>query len=473
MPLIRSIGLLCAITLLIAGCIVEYPYTSGTVETPVSIALTDEQPVAVLHAVIDRSTLPYTGNVNPSVLQFDGADSRIRVAIGDPGQPGVVSRPYENGELRVEVPVGDATQIVFELTEPRPGERLQLTGTLSTQYGYAGTPAPSASIGVSGLDRPESFGPAHHGTSRAAGPGATLDADHPLLLVPITFGLRGGPDAAHAHGLSSETRIVPAAGVPEGAATATLYRTATVDGRPAGVQVGISSPMSGCRIAADATCENPLMLRWQWTGAVPSVRLDYDVVTTLTSVDGPVDASVETTFGEPITIAEDPHPISAVQEGSLQVGGSDRTHSWFRLRLTNPPAGPGGDVVEVPGTVVVTSSAVGRDGRAVPDAVLPFHFRDASIYRSSPASSVEVLDALIDGADRTVAVPLFAHCEPGRDCVVDFWFEVFPPRPTDAAPVTVTYRVEARVTAFDGHPLTPSTALTLESFGPRQPPDVR
>jgi hypothetical protein len=214
------------------------------------------------------------------------------------------------------------------------------------------------------------------------------------------------------------------------------------------------------------------MLRWQWSGTVPRVDLAYDVVSSLMSIDGAVDASVETTFGSPILTQADGRPLSAVSEGTLEVG-HERTESWFRIHVSNVPAGPGGNVVEVPGVVVVTYSVARKDGSLANAAVLPFHFRDAASYRPSPASVPEVFDAPIDGTARTVAVPLFAHCAPGTDCTIDFWFEFFEPRPADASPVIVSYRVEARVTAFDGHPLTAKTALTIDSTGAKQPPDVR
>lgn len=114
-----------------------------------------------------------------------------------------------------------------------------------------------------------------------------------------------------------------------------------------------------------------------------------------------------------------------------------------------------------------------KDGGLAPTAMLPFHFRDAASYRSTPADFHEVFDAPIDGTSRSVAVPLFAHCVPGADCTLDFWFEVFAPRPADGSPVIVSYRVDARVTAYGGRPLTAKTSLAIESTGEKQPPDVR
>jgi hypothetical protein len=468
---LRFGGWLAAASVVLAGCIIEAPYTSGRAETPISITLTGARPVAVVRPVVDRSGLPASANVSPSEIRLAGVDARVRAVVGKVTEPSSIVHPTSNGDLRVELAAVDPPQLVFELTDPRPDDRVALVGTIETPFGYMGTPAPDARLTLSGVGDVELLPGSHELTVSAAGPAAVLDADHPVALVPITFGITGGPRAS-AHGVAAETRFALGPGIPDGAVLATLYRVAEAGGRREAVQVGTSAPMHGCQIERDRTCSTKLMLRWQWTGTVPRVDLRYDVVTDLVGFDGPLDAAVKTSFGAPVIVPPDARSTSAVAEGTVEVGGGDRTNSWFRLRLKEAPASPGGDVVEVPGVVIVTYSAHAKDGSVRPDATLPFHFRDASFFRPSPGRVPEVLDAPIDGTERTVAIPLFAHCSPGADCKLDFWFEIFTPRSADTGPVTVTYRVDARVTSFDRHPLSPATTLTIESTGPNQPPGV-
>jgi hypothetical protein len=449
---------------IMAGCIVERPYTSNHEAKPLSVTLTAAQSVAVFDISLDRSGLPRTANIYPYVLRLHDVDPRVRIAsmvLADQGNDsalGTIATARNNGDLSVDLPSQGKLRLVVELTDPRPDDAVAVAGTLDIPFGYDGTPAPNAHVVVSGLDAPEMRGDAYEQTVRTVGPSRILDADHPFVLIPVRFALHGGRHADRGE-LASATKFELAADIPEGAASPTLY-TSAGDGTAAAIAV-TSAPMADCNVAVDAKCETPMILRWQWTGEVPRVDLRFEAVTTLVAYNAPVDSTVTTEFGDPLDIPPDARPITATQEGKLQVGGSDRATAWFRITLKNVPAATEPHVLEVPGVLLVTYSALGRDGTPNANAVVPLHFRDVTLFRSVQVPIPELLDLPADGVSRSVGIPIFSHCQPAKDCTLDFWLELFPPLADDVAPVTLTYRFDARVTAFTGESLSRETLLTI------------
>ncbi len=466
----KTIGLpvaLVASAIIAAGCIVEPPYTSGSTETSVSVTLTAAEPVAVFDVAVDSSDLPRMASVSPYVLRFSDVDSRVRVAsfpepadVGDVLPIASIRRPTLDRDVYVDIPTSGGARFIVELTDPRAEDVITVAGTLRVPFGYPGTPAPDAKVTVTGLDTPELRARPDVAITSVVGPRAFLDADHPVALVPLSFVLTSDSEAAP-RDLASETRFVLAPDIPDGAAVPTLYYVSGdgADARMNSTQINV--PITRCALSAQATCETALMVRWQWTGLAPRVDLRYDVVTTLVEYDGRVNSSVQTAFGDPIEIRAGARPIAADLEGSLEVAGSDRTNAWFRLSLAGAPSAPAPDVMEVPGVLIMTYAARGSDGRTDANTTVPLRFRDANFFRSTPASIPEVLDLVADGVSRTVAIPIFAHCQPDADCTLDFWLELFGPRGADVGPVTVTYRFDARVTAFSGTELPVDASLTL------------
>src|SRR3954454_15668930 len=116
---LRFGGWLAAASLVLAGCIIEAPYTSGRAETPISITLTSVRPVAVVRPAVDRTGLPSNADVSPSQGLLAGADARFRAVVGKVTEPASIIPPTSNGDLRVEFAAADPPQLVFELTDPR------------------------------------------------------------------------------------------------------------------------------------------------------------------------------------------------------------------------------------------------------------------------------------------------------------------------------------------------------------------
>ena len=129
-------------------------------------------------------------------------------------------------------------------------------------------------------------------------------------------------------------------------------------------------------------------------------------------------------------------------------------------RLTETGTSPSGVSAadrEVPGTVVLTFSAIGRDGHGTADG------QPARLRVSGPLQPLPpLIDVPLDGTTHAVGQPVFAGCRPGQSCTADFFFELFAPVDgDDALPVTLTFRLEARLASLAADPFPGHAAISI------------
>lgn len=435
---------------------------SAVSQAPVSVTLTAGTPVAVFEVEAHPQGLPQGANILAPTLTLHQVDPRIRVAVAresfaqGAGELAPIARPGTDGELEL-TGLDRKSRITIELTEARPSDSVKVSGELSDSAYWDGAPDAGASIAFTGLDRPDLREAPDVRTSTAAGPKVVLDADHPVALVPMTLVL---DQAGELGGMATETRITPAPAVPGGAATASIYTVAGAGTSAYPVPVPVRAPID-CWLGTQAPCGGPMVLRWQWTGSVPRVEVRYDVATTLVGYAGPVGSRVRTTFDAPITVAPPATPLRAAQQGTLDVNPSIGGIVIYDLALAGVPASPIPEVLEVPGLVVATLSASGPGGAPVAGASVGVRFPNMTSGRTA-AAWPDAINLPADGTARTVVIPAFAACVPGSGtCGVEITLSAGVPRGAGTTRITVSYRLDARVTAFSGAPLGPGTRLSL------------
>ena len=462
----------------LAGCIgiIEAPYTNGSIAVPFSITLTGDDPVSVRDVGLRDLALPPNASAT-ATLQLPDVDSRLRVSsIGsvDPASPavqhiGVFSHPDYKNDIAVEVanlpcytkdcgPV----RVIIELTDPRPDDRIAVNGQVQVRYGFPGSVTPTgALVDVTGLDDVIA---GHRPTlvkGSDSGPAITLDADHPVALQPVEMRLEAD-DAPDTGTVVSESVVRSVDGVsylvepdkPE-------FQYNGLVQQILGTPTYSMAPFGSCDLGETSPCETGGILRLTWVGP-DRVDAAYSVDTVVAGYGPsglPAGTRASTTFGDVRVVPDDAPRLASKHDATLTVdrgSPAGRGTANFRLQLDHAPPAPKASIVEVPGIVVLTYSAVGRDGGAANGN--PAQLRVNGSLQPYPP----LIDVPLDGQSRTVGVPLFASCRPGASCTVDFFLELFPPfEGDDALPVTLTVGLEARLTSFASDPFPRDTAISI------------
>ena len=476
-------GIAALVAALAVGCNVEPPYVSGTETTPFTVELTAEAPVATRDVVLTETR--GDGTANAALLLHD-VDPRVRVAATGNADmdndrhvdglatflhphDGEIGLPLRSNFDCLEPPCG-VQRLIFELTSPAPGEHLTVGGEVSVTYGYQGsTPRPGPAMTLEGFDAGASRSAGVERTTRVTVAPTTLDHDHPVAIQPVTFHLRTDP-AADPLDVVSEVRVLPAD--VAGAAGYTFSMESPDPTRPAHVPVamqgapGTFAGAMGCDVPA-ADCQTNRQIRIAWDGTVPSVAVGYELESmAVTYADDPVDAPAEVTaeLGDPATVPADAPRASATTDGTMVLdGGSDaRAYVTLRLALDGFPGSPDPALTEVPGTVVLTYSAVARDGPAPSDGPPVRIGGSAYTQGGTGRTSAPTIEFSPDGQVRTATYGLLTACIAGKPCQVDVEIGLFKPQDGEPRlPVTLTYRVDVQVTSFSATPFPPGATVTI------------
>jgi hypothetical protein len=474
------------------GCYIEPPYFSDDETTPFAVTLTSDTPVAVRDIVFERDALPTNGTASAK-LELHDVDPRVRVVVTGEGDIdenavadglGAIAPRNRKGDivanLQTRLLCPEETcdlpqRIILELTNPAPDESVSVAGDIVVGYGYPGaSPLPGPAVKVSGHDAGEARPPSTQATTRVAGTLPDLDVDHPVALLPVHLTVEGG-DGADAINFASETRV-SLGNVPPGAVDVVIYElrpdpkefqsAARLLYRPSPLHF---APFLGCELRKAVTCEHDAVLRFAWTGTDASVPLDYEVETIVTGF-GPPAAAITATIdpARPIAVPAGAPVLTTHHEGTIvldnnsQGGGESAS---FRLVMLRFPPASDPVVLEVPGVVLLTYSAVGRDGPG------PSDDPNARVHVSG-VSNLEYFEFPTDGRERTIALPLFGtgvsanvgirpvsmRCE-GAECAVDFRLDLHHSSARGVElPITMSYRFDVRATSFDSAPL-PKDAL--------------
>ena len=186
------------------------------------------------------------------------------------------------------------------------------------------------------------------------------------------------------------------------------------------------------------------------------------------------DAEVTAELGDLASVPANAPRASSSMEGTLVLDGGDdaRAELAVRLRLDGYPATPDAAVSEVPGTVVLTYSAVARDGPVPSDGA------HVDLYASACCrgrASVPNLDFAPDGVEvRTATYDLLTACVAGAPrAEFDFDLTLYQRqrgvRPSRFS--TLTYRIRhAGAKSFAAAPFPPGVSVSIEAETGRSSP---